>query len=350
MNRSRTFTGLTIWALVVVVIIALPTSVDSVKASTPPLTITIKATATGQSANINFVQTKYPFSVGFSAQANLAAVSYLWRFGDGTNSTAAAPTHSYSGACVYEASVVITDAQGHTNHGNVTLGMFTVQGSRGSIVVCPAQGTAGFTPVWLGGGYFTPSTQVNVLMNGTSIANVITDTAGNFRLDVNSSLPPSVNGTVFIFTTRPSTNTVNFTTLEGIRAHPSSGVPGDTVIIEGRSYQAFAEVGISLGGAYLGQAQADGNGTFMTAELIPAVPPLTLIGTYPYSTTPPIQGTGASFRITANSYLAEAFSLWWLFLLIIAIVIVIIYYLRRRRRQRAQSRLQSVTVPQPPHV
>lgn len=335
-----------------VVILALPVSVASVKASTPPLSITINALTTGQSANVNFVQTTYPFTVSFLVSSSVGAVSYLWQFGDGTNSTNAAPSHSYWTACVYKVSVVATAADGARAWGNLTLGMFTAEGPHGSIVVCPARGTAGFTPVELGGGYFNGHARVNVLMNvlgapATSITNVTADGSGNFELDVNSSLPPSVNGTVFVFNTTPSSLTQTFTTLEGIRASPGSGVPGDAVMIEGRSYQTYAQVAISLGGAYLGQAQADGNGTFVTSELIPAVPPLLVIGTYPYSTTPPIQGTQASFRITANSYLAEFFTLWWLILLIVAIIIIIIYYLRRRRKQRARLRSQPAAAPQP---
>lgn len=342
MNRPSTHVGLRTWALVALVILALPVSVVSVKANIGTLNFRITASAKPQLEGFTFIQTSYPVTVGLSVNTSLAAVSYFWQFGDGTNSTSAAPSHTYWEACVYEVSVTVTDARGNKNFGNVSLGMFTAKGLYGSIAVCPPQGTAGFTPVSLAGGFFSAKSRVNLIMNGTSIANVTSNAKGNFKFDLNSSLPASVNGTKFVFTTSPVSLTRTFTTLEGIRAYPSSGVPGDTVIVEGRSYPALAEVGIYLGGAYLGQTQADGNGMFMTSEVIPVVPPLLLIGTYPYSTTPPILGTGANFRITANSYLAEVASLWWLILLIIAIVIIVVFYVRRWRKQR--TRLQ----PQPP--
>ena len=58
-----------------------------------------------------------------SADPEGGAVTYAWDFGDGTTSTAAAPTHTYPDSGVYHVTLAVTDPQGVTGHAsrNVTI-------------------------------------------------------------------------------------------------------------------------------------------------------------------------------------------------------------------------------------
>ena len=327
------------YAIITATLILLSMESGVVRASGATLNITVVATRKGAFLNFDFASQQYPVYVRFILQANLTATSYLWQFGDGTNSTTPSPSHYFSAACIYNVNVTATAANGTSDFGALSLGIFDRPASPYDLELCPPQGTAGFTPVELDGGYFGKQEKINVFMNGTSIDNVTTNFYGSFELPVNSSLTPEVNGTAYVFTTKPFSLARVFTTLEGIRGTPASGVPGDTATVEGRSYPAYATESIYLGTAYVTQAQADGSGSFTASYSVPATPPLTTIGTYIYSTSPdPVLGTGASFTITANTLVSEILSWWWLIILVVAAILA--YYIRRRMRQRALKNLQ----------
>ncbi len=349
MENSRGSKKVYLFAAVALMVLTVPALTLGVT-SDATYSFTIHTSARGEFGSFNQVITRYPVTFGFSSTTNLSASTYFWQFGDGTNSTVAAPSHTFNLPCDYDISVKVSDSAGNANFGYLYLGLFDAQGPSGAIAVCPPSGTAGFIPTKLAGGYFASRAHVNIKMNGTSIRNVTTDQYGHFELDLNSTLYPAVNGTKFVFTTNPTSLVRAFTTLEGIRATPIAGVPGDAVTIEGRSYSSGDGVMIYLGGAYLGQGQADGSGSFTTVSVIPASAPLTSIGLYPYSTTPPILGTGANYNITANTLGSELLSWWWLILLLLLILILIAYYVRRRLRQRRLRMMQlgsATGIPQP---
>jgi hypothetical protein len=219
----------------------------------------------------------------------------------------------------------------------LVLGAFDERGHPGgALAVCPPEGTAGFIPVELAGGYFSAYQKVNVMMNGTSIATETADRGGNWILNVSGFVAPLPdglpNGTQFTFTTSPPSLTSPFTTVEGIRASPGSGAPGTSVLVEGRSYPSYSSVLVYLGGASLGTAQADIDGSFQMQAKVPFVSPLIFTGTYSYSTFPAILGSGASF-VSAGG-LVTLFSSWWWWLLLIILILIIAYLVRRRMKRR----------------
>lgn len=57
-------------------------------------------------------------SSGSSAISGRTIASYFWDFGDGTSSTLASPSHTYSGAASYNVTLTVTDSAGKT--GSVT--------------------------------------------------------------------------------------------------------------------------------------------------------------------------------------------------------------------------------------
>ncbi len=333
------------WVLLVAFIAVLPFLSGTVLAGggTTTLTVTIRATSKGVFGSLNEIQTKYPITVDFVLTSNQTITSYFWNFGDGTNSSQAQPSHSYDGPCLYDVSVRVTTSNGTTSTGLIALGLFSETGFGHSIAVCPAQGTVGFTPVDLTGGYFGPGTNVNIKMNGTSITNVTVDSEGHFVFPLNSSLPPVVNGTKFDFTTDPPSVTQVFTALEGIRGNPGKGLSGASVTVEGRSYPPNTQVGIYLGGVYIGTGSTDGSGSFSASATLPLSAPLTTTGKYSYETTPLVLGSKANFAVTGTS-LSQTFSEWWWLwlLLIVVIVILVVWWYRRRRR-----RLAALTGPFP---
>ena len=70
-----------------------------------PATLVVSAPATQQALGS---------PIAFSANASGAAFSYLWEFGDGTTSTAAAPTHTFGRAGVFTIRLTVGDGDGGT--------------------------------------------------------------------------------------------------------------------------------------------------------------------------------------------------------------------------------------------
>jgi len=302
--------------------------------------IAVPTSARGSLNDFDFL-TAFPQAVTFSVGSSSPGSTFLWQLGDGTNSTDPSPTHSYGAPCVYVVRVRVTSSNGSVTSGGVVVGAFDAKGQPGgALAVCPPQGTAGFVPVELAGGYFPPNQAVSVTMDGASIGAVTADRGGNWVLNVTGFITPRPSGAVYAFATSPPSLTRTFATLEGIRASPSSGAPGDSVVVVGRSYPAYGTVSVLLGGASLGDAQTDGNGSFSAGFQIPVVSPLTVAGTYPYTTLPAIQGSQANFTSAGATISETVFSWWWLFLIlliILVIIFVILIWRRGRRRVEPQT-------------
>lgn len=63
----------------------------------------------------------YPFTVNFTNNSSLSAVSYLWTFGDNTNSSQYSPTHTFQEPGIYTVTLVVTNANGCTDSHSLTI-------------------------------------------------------------------------------------------------------------------------------------------------------------------------------------------------------------------------------------
>jgi len=317
--------------------------------------IAVATSPKGVSSDFNYLTT-FPATVSFSVTVGSAPSGsiFLWQFGDGTNSTDATPTHVYAAPCVYDADVQVTAPNGSLASGGVVIGAFDVKGPRGgALAVCPPQGTAGLIQVELAGGFFAAYGSVNVTMDGASIATVTADRGGDWVLNVSGFLAstPQPSGFQYSFTTSPPSLTRAFTTLEGISASPGLGAPGDSVIVQGRSYPAYSAVQVSLGGVALGVVGTDGNGSFVTGFQIPYASPLTTAGTYPYATIPQILGTPANFGSKGATVIVAVTSSWWSWWWLVLVVLIVVaaflawLWLKRRGAPQAGGRGPSTGAP-----
>gem|GEM_PF-621424 len=289
LKRFETLTGV----ILMCVILGAGLFVPATNAITLELKLTVSKSGTVGDFDL---RASFPTTIDFAVNDSASGSTFFWQFGDGTNSSSPAPTHTYNSPCVYDVQVEEKLINGSIDSGEVVFGAFRTGTPGGAtLAVCPAQGTEGFIPVELAGGFFPANQEVNVAVNGANIKTATADRGGIWTLDVSSFLTPEPNGTQFTFTTSPSSVAGVFTTLEGIRATPTSGGPGTSVQVEGRSYPSHSSVPVYLGSASLGTAVTDENGSFLSTFGIPFVPPLTQAGTFPYTTFPPILGSQASF-------------------------------------------------------
>jgi len=285
----------------------------------------------------------FPVTLAFIANFTSPGAVFSWDFGDGTNATGLTVSHTYSEACIYEVRLVVTNSTGVIATGSLVMGLFGVRTkSGGDLAICPPEGTATLIPVEVAGGYFNVSQRLGLLLNGSPIATVTADHGGLWFTDVTPFIGLARNGTKYIFTTSPPTVTRTFVTVEGIRATPTSGGPGTSVVVEGRSYNPYTSVEVYLQGVYLGTGQTDDVGSFTSTFQIPFTSPLTSAGTYAYTTIPPILGSQANFRDTGGIGSLIPCWLWWI--LIIIAIIIIVYYWRRRRLKRLRA-LQARAIP-----
>lgn len=338
LKRSKTLLAIAlVWAVLGATLVVPP-------ATATKYSFTIDATRSGAVLHLDTI-TSFPVSVSLNVESTSPGSTYYWQFGDGTNSTVgAAVTHVYNEPCVYDAKVTVTASNGSTTSGTLVFGAFASRGPSGALAVCPPQGTEEFIPLEVAGGFFSASQNVSVAMNGTSIGTAKADSGGDWILNVTGILPPEPNGTTYIFTTTPNSQTDAFTTVEGIKAWPSSGVPGESVVVEGGSYPSDSSVMLYLGNVSLGTEQTFGNGSFLASVIIPSVPPLTTAGTYDYTTTPPILGTHASFTSAGVTGLSVISSTLWWWVLLIALILVAVYLFWRMEKRRAVSQ-ESGTPP-----
>lgn len=171
LKRFRTLAGIVVLCAVLGATSFLPATTAAI------VKVTIITTPKGGSIDFNLVTT-FPMSLGFSVKSSSAGSTFLWEFGDGTNSSQTAPTHTFDAPCVYDVQVQVTASNGSVTSGGLVLGAFSAgeKGkSGGALSVCPPQGTAGFIPVVLAGGYFLANQKVNVTMDGASITTVTAD-------------------------------------------------------------------------------------------------------------------------------------------------------------------------------
>jgi hypothetical protein len=331
MRRLRTAAG-------ILVILAILGSTLLVPAATAVVPLGVKLGVTLKGTEINYLSlvTPLPRTVDFAVNNSVAGATFFWQFGDGSNSTGSSPTHTYDTSCVYNVEVQMKVSNGSVESGELVFGAFAATGPSGrALAICPPQGTAGFIPVELAGGFFQAYQQVSIMLNGTVIGTATAGKGRDWVFDVTSSLASYPNDTKYPFTTSPASLTADFTTVEGIRATPTSGAPGTSVQITGRSYPPYQSVLVYLGGASLGTAQTDGTGSFLMQVQIPFVSPLTSASTYPYTTFPAIIGSQANFA--SAGALGAVFSSWWWWLLLIIVVLIAAYLVRRRMRRRVVS-------------
>lgn len=81
--------------------------VDSAKT-----TVTVNPGVTASFAYSGTTNCTNNLTIVFNNQSNGTANSYVWNFGDGVNSSAATPTHTYSNAGTYTISLIATNASG----------------------------------------------------------------------------------------------------------------------------------------------------------------------------------------------------------------------------------------------
>lgn len=89
--------------------------------------------------------TNFAFDASGSTDADGTVNSYAWTFGDGAASTSATPSHTYTTAGTYTATVRVTDNQAATNSKSVTVTVANNVLPVASASVTPASGKALFT-------------------------------------------------------------------------------------------------------------------------------------------------------------------------------------------------------------
>jgi hypothetical protein len=302
-----------------------------------PFNIKIQPSPTGLFERLNYLTTN-PVGINFLAESPASGstpFTFDWDFGDGTSGTGTAFTHYYAPNCVYDIRLTVTDSLGHLTTGTILFSVFPSKGSGGNMVVCPRRGTAGITSVELAGDFYRSNESLTPLVGGSSLAAVKADNGGSWALNVTKDFGPQVNGSSYKITTSPSSVTVRFLTLEGIRSSPTSGEPGDSFTLEGRSYPPNTLVSIYLNGVHLGQATSDGHGTFLAHLVVPSS--LRYAGTYQFTTSPPVLGASATFTVPVSAVTPAppAPFPWWLLVLAAVVVaaVLIVFFLRRRSRQ-----------------
>ena len=315
--------------------------------STPRINIQFTPSTAPNIQRLAYVTT-IPVAVSFTAvPSGSGYFSYLWNFGDGENSTSRAITHVFATNCVYDVTLNVTNTIGPTTSGAILFSVFSYKRTGGEMVLCPQQGTAGITPVELGGGFYAASSKLGVQVDNVVLRNMTTDVNGDWALNVTRHLPPEVNGVLYNFTTSPHSVKCTFLTLEGIRAAPTKGEPGDPFTLEGRSYPASTIVSIYLGGEYVGQALTDEHGTFLANLTVPSS--IHYAGRYKFSTSPPVLGAQATFRVPVSSVTPAPPPLpFWPWILVIpgaAIPILLFFLWRRRRPVDLEVFQQQVTTP-----
>jgi hypothetical protein len=312
------------------------TTTTGTSLSALPVSITVHPTAAGLFEAFNY-NTTHPVSVTFTVDpVGTSPFTYRWDFGDGTKSRSSPTTHVFPNRCGYETTLNVTDSLGHETSFTLLLNVFPTKGTAGTMVACPRQGTAGITQVKLAGGLYKKNKLFSLFVNSRPTATTIkADNEGSWILDFTGDLRPMINGSLYRITTSPSSVTTSFLTLEGIKASPASGEPGDSFTLEGRSYPANTNVSIFLNGVSLGQAQSDRSGSFNAKLQVPAS--LHYAGTYKFTTSPPVLGASATFTVPVSTVTPAppTSNLWWLLILLIVVIAVLVgFYLWRRRRRR----------------
>ncbi|MCA9943005.1 MAG: PKD domain-containing protein, partial [Anaerolineales bacterium] len=102
-------------------------------------------------ANADVTSGNAPLSVNFtgsgSTDSDDTVASYAWSFGDGGSSTAADPSHSYTAAGTYVATLTVTDNEGATDTDTVTITVTDPAVNQPPTAVASADVTSGEAPL-----------------------------------------------------------------------------------------------------------------------------------------------------------------------------------------------------------
>jgi PKD repeat protein len=123
------------------------TDANHVRVNATPLTITVTPTLSATSSVLPSTGDA-PLAVSFTStpSGGTAPYSFAWAFGDATSSTVQSPSHTYSGAGTYSATLTVTDALGAT----ATASALTVTVNPPPSAVAAANRTAGDAPAAIG--------------------------------------------------------------------------------------------------------------------------------------------------------------------------------------------------------
>lgn len=191
-----------------------------------------------------------PLTVAFngsqSSDPDGSIVAYLWNFGDSQTSTLVNPSHIYTSAGTFTATLTVTDNNGATDSDTVQV---TVTSIPPPIIptitdVSPNEGPiTGNTEVTLTGTGFANVNNVKFGANNGSIVQIISNTQMKVRSPAGSG---SVNITVSTSQgTSTSVATFNYRTLNTVTSiSPSTGttVGGNTVTITGTNLSGVTKV------------------------------------------------------------------------------------------------------------
>lgn len=312
-----------------------------------PISVSMTPTLSGKFETLNVIR-PFPVELDFTAKpSGPGPFTYLWDFGDGTSSTKSLVTHVFPTGCFYDVTLKVVDGLGKVTKGTISFTIFPSIGKTGAMVLCPQKGTAGITNVEVAGGYYKVNSTLVALVNGLQSTRTKTSPSGNWHLDMTGKLRPQVNGSRYTIGTSLSSLKMNFLTLEGIKASPTSGEPGAMFNLTGRSYPRFTTVSIYLGKTLVGQTQTDGYGSFFVTLQVPQS--IHYAGTYQFVTSPPVLGAQATFRIpvsTATPAAPGPFP-WWVLVVAGAAAAFLVGLLLWRRKPPVELEVFRDQVAQP---
>ena len=310
------------------------TGTTSSLSGNPTYYVTMKALTRGGTQTLEYTGLT-PITMIFTGQSDgTPPFTYAWDFGDGSNSSLGSTEHTFASNCAYDIHLSVTDARGVERTKDFILATFSSASSASATVLCPKVGTAGISTVIVEGGFAPSGARLQLVADGVLAATSTVWRNGYFADDISNGLTPKPNGSTYTIQISHINKTRTFTTVEGVRVTPSIGLPGTSILVEGRSYPAFSPVSVYLGNAFLGTAQADEDGSFQSTYLIPSVSPLIRKGYYEVTTEPPVLGAQAFLIVPATTaslvQTIPDYTPWILAVLVAAIVLYIV--IRRRRR------------------
>jgi PKD repeat protein len=126
------------------------------------------------------------------------AASYLWAFGDNTNSLIASPTHTYTVAGTYTVTLTATSSQGCTNSTtqNVVVNPNPTASISGTLTVCVATSTNTTLTASGGSSYSWTASSGGTISGATNTAAITATTAGTYTVLVTSAAGCTATATV----------------------------------------------------------------------------------------------------------------------------------------------------------
>ncbi|HME18393.1 MAG TPA: PKD domain-containing protein [Nitrososphaerales archaeon] len=306
--------------------------------------LTVQALTGGGAESIQYTGVT-PVTLSMTARADgVPPLNYQWSLGDGTNSSLATVVHTFGVNRAYDIHLRVADATGAVQSKDIILNAFSSVSSAKGVVLYPPEATAGISSVGLEGGFVPAGKQIQILVDGVQVASTRANLDGYWSVGIGRYLPPKPNGSTYLITVSPLNKSKTLVTVEGMAVSPAAGVPGNSVEVVGRSYSPYTSVSVYIGGVSLGQAQTDGSGSFQANFTVPSASPLTQIGEYQVTTSPPAEGAQATYVVVKTTTIAVAgLGLFQLAVIaVVAAVIIAVAYLFVRRRRRY------VPLPPPP--